>query len=121
MTRITFILVGLSLAQRRASIRLTLTDAISRGLETSHRIAEVRAREEGARAAVKGAELAKRPTVSASASYYRTNHVEEFSFPQPDGTLFVVYPDIPNNFVTPGQFSVADLHVGTHRCSRASG
>ena len=81
--------------------------------ETSHRIAEVRAREEGARAAAKGAELAKRPLVSASASYYRTNHVEEFSFPQPDGTFFVAYPDIPNNLVSRGQFSVADLHLGT--------
>lgn len=99
MTRITLILVGLSLAQGGA-IRLTLADAISRGLETSHRIAEVRAREEGARAAAKGAELAKRPLVSASASYYRTNHVEEFSFPQPDGTFFVAYPDIPNNLVS---------------------
>ena len=89
-----------SFAQGGGAIRLTLSDAISRGLETSHRIAEVKSREEGARAAAKGAELAKRPIVSASASYFRTNHVEEFSFPQPDGTFFVAYPDIPNNIVT---------------------
>ena len=89
-----------SFAQGGGAIRLTLQDAISRGLETSHRIAEVKAREEGARAAAKGAELAKRPIMSASASYFRTNHVEEFSFPQPDGTFFVAYPDIPNNIVS---------------------
>ena len=82
------------------AVRLTLADAISRGLETSHRIAEIKAREEGARAAVTFAELAKRPIVSASAGYSRTNHVDEFSVPQPNGTFVVVYPDIPNNFVT---------------------
>ena len=82
------------------AVRLTLSDAISRGLATSHRIAEVKAREEGARAVVKGAELAKRPIMSASASYSRTNHVDEFSVPQPNGTRLVVYPDIPNNILT---------------------
>lgn len=82
------------------SVRLTLADAISRGLATSHRIAEIKAREEGARAAAKGAELAKRPIVSASAGYSRTNHVDEFSVPQPSGTRLVVYPDIPDNFVS---------------------
>jgi outer membrane protein TolC len=30
----------------------------------------------------------------------RTNHVDEFSFPQPNGTRLVVYPDIPDNFVS---------------------
>lgn len=82
------------------AIRLTLADAISRGLETSHRIAEIKAREEGARAAARGAELAKRPLVSASAGYSRTNHVDEFAVPQPSGTRLVVYPDIPDNFVS---------------------
>jgi outer membrane protein len=88
-----------SLAQGGGAIRLTLSDAIARGLETSHRIAEVKAREEGARAAAEGVELAKRPLVSASAGYTRTNHVEAFSIPQPNGTFVVVYPDIPNNFI----------------------
>jgi outer membrane protein TolC len=88
-----------SFAQGQA-VRLTLADAIARGLATSHRIAEIKAREEGARAAAKGAELAKRPIVSASAGYSRTNHVDEFSVPQPNGSRLVVYPDIPDNFVT---------------------
>ena len=102
MSRITFV-VCLSLAVdgfAQSAIRLTLSDAISRGLETSHRIAEIKAREAGARAAVTLAELAKRPTMSASAGYSRTNHVEEFSVPQPNGTRLVVYPDIPDNFVS---------------------
>ena len=86
-----------SFAQGGGAIRLTLSDAISRGLETSHRIAEVKAREEGARAAAKGAEMANRPIVGASAGYSRTNHVEAFSVPQPNGTFVVVFPDIPDN------------------------
>ena len=103
MSRIAFLLIcslisGNAFAQ--GPLRLTLSDAISRGLETSHRIAEVKAREEGARAAAKGAELAKRPILSASAAYSRTNHVDEFSIPQPNGTFVVVYPDIPNNIVS---------------------
>ena len=82
------------------SIRLTLADAISRGLANSHRIAEIKAREEGARAAAHGADLANRPVVSAGAGYSRTNHVTDFSFPQPNGTRLVVYPDIPDNVVS---------------------
>ena len=123
MSRIALVLIGLSLAgnafAQGGAIRLTLADAISRGLDTSHRIAEIKAREEGALAAVKGAEVAKRPIVSASAGYFRTNHVDEFSVPQPNGSLVVVYPDIPDNFVSRVGFSVADLHIGTHRRARA--
>ena len=79
-------------------VRLSVTDAIARAHETSHRLAEARAREQGAQAAIRSAELAKMPSVNASASYVRTNHVREFAFPQPDGTRLVVYPDIPDNF-----------------------
>lgn len=85
---------------QQAVVRLTVTDAISRAHETSHRLAEIRARHQGAQAAIKSAELAKMPTVNASGSYVRTNHVEEFFFPQPGGTRLVVYPDIPDNFTT---------------------
>ena len=83
-----------------APMRLSLADAVTRGLENSHRLAEARAREEGAKAAVTSAGLAKKPTIGASASYSRTNHVEEFSFPRPDGTRLVVYPDIPDNVIS---------------------
>ena len=81
-------------------VRLTLADAITRGFETSHRIAEARAREQGALAAVHSAELATMPTVTANAGYTRTNHVDEFAFPQPGGTRVVVYPDIPDNWMS---------------------
>ena len=83
-----------------AAIRLTLDEAIARGFETSHRLAEIRAREQGAQAAVRGAQVADKPLVSATAGYTRTNHVPEFGFLQPSGNRVVVYPDIPDNVVT---------------------
>ena len=87
-----------------APIRLSLDDAVKRGFDTSHRLAEVKAREEGARAAVTTASLAKKPVIGGSASYMRTNHVIEFFFPQPDGSRLVIYPDVPDNFATRVQF-----------------
>ena len=38
------------------------------------------------------------PTLTASAGYTRTNHVDEFGIPQPNGTTRLIYPDIPDNF-----------------------
>ena len=87
-------------AQSPAAIRLTLDDAIARGFETSHRLAEIKAREQGAQAAARGAQVADKPSVSATASYLRTNHVPEFKFLQPSGARLIVYPDIPDNVVT---------------------
>ncbi len=103
MSRLAFVLVAVFASSdvlAQPVVKLTVIDAISRAHETSHRLAEVRARHQGAEAAVKSAGLAKLPTVNASASYVRTNHVEEFAFPRPDGTRLVVYPDIPDNFAT---------------------
>ncbi len=79
-------------------VSLTVADAVARGLDNSHRLGELKAREQGARAAVTTAGLATRPTFTATAGYSRTNHVEEFAFTQPNGSRLVVYPDIPDNF-----------------------
>jgi outer membrane protein len=87
-----------SLAQ--SPIRLSLADAIARGFANSHRLAEARAREEGARAAATTADLADAPTFNANAGYSRTNHVLNFGFPQPDGSFVIVFPDIPDNFTS---------------------
>src|SRR5690349_15990649 len=84
----------------QSAIRLSVADAIARGFENSHRLAEARAREAGAKAAAETADLQRKPTLGANASYSRTNHVTEFSFPQPNGTRLVVYPDIPDNFMS---------------------
>lgn len=94
-----FTLAPLSLSAQPAAIRLTLADAIARGFENSHRLAEGRAREQGAQATLKGVQAGDKPIVVASAGYTRTNHVEEFGFGQ-GSARSVVYPDIPDNFAT---------------------
>jgi outer membrane protein TolC len=82
------------------TLRLTLDQAQARAAATSHRLAEARARESVARALVDSRVAMERPIVSASAGYTRTNHVVEFSFPGPGGVPRVVYPDVPDNYVT---------------------
>ena len=85
------LLVAHAAAAQPAPIRLSLADAISRGLENSHRIAEAKAREEGAKAAAATASLADRPVFAATGGYTRTNHVVEFFVPQPDGTQRAIH------------------------------
>lgn len=101
MTR-TVGLVLLCLISRSAAaqepLRLTLDDAIARGLANSHRLAELQARKEGAAAAEAGRDAASMPSLSILANYTRTNHVEEFSIVQPGQRALVVYPDVPDNY-----------------------
>lgn len=93
----TWVLSGAAFAQ---TVPLTLDEAITRAVKDSPRVAELRAREEGARAAADAAAAAARPQLALQGGYTRTNHVEVFGIPQPDGRLRVVYPDIPDNFRT---------------------
>ncbi len=95
---------GVAQAQDQPVLRLSLADARARALETSHRLAEARAREAATLAGVDARIAAERPLVSASAGYTRTNHVEEFAVPgagESGGlTRLVVYPDVPDNYRT---------------------
>jgi len=79
---------------------LTVSDAVSRAFEASHKLAEARARQEGAQATVQVRQAGGKPTASATAGYTRTNHVDPFGFPTPDGRLNILYPDVPDNFMT---------------------
>jgi outer membrane protein TolC len=92
-------------SEAQGPIRLTVADAIARGFEASHRIAEARAREDGAKAAATSAALNEKPNVNVSGGYTRTNHVDEFGVRQPNGTILVVYPDIPNNYYSRAGFN----------------
>jgi outer membrane protein len=92
-------LAGVDVAWAQAPVlRLTLADAIVRGLESSHRLAELGAREEAARAVEDQRKAAELPQVALLAGYSRTNHVQEFGVPNPQGHLQVIYPDIPDNY-----------------------
>jgi outer membrane protein len=77
----------------QAPVRLTLDAAIMRGLDASHRLAEIGARQEAAQAIEDQRKAASRPDVALQAGYMRTNHVDAFGIP--GGRI--IYPDIPDN------------------------
>ena len=81
-------------------LRLTLEEAVQRGLETSHRIAEAVARGDAAEAAAGGRHAATLPQIAALAGYTRTNHVDAFGILLPTNQLRVIYPDVPDNYRT---------------------
>jgi outer membrane protein TolC len=83
-----------------APVRLTLDEAIRRGLETSQRIAEAVARGDAAEAVVGERHAATLPQVAALAGYTRTNHVDPFSLLAPGSQFRVIYPDVPDNYRT---------------------
>ena len=102
MTRVAIVLLlaagaaDVALAQT-VPVRLTLDEAIARGLEANPRLEELLARQDAARAVEGQREAAQQPQLTAIASYTRTNHVEEFSVPNASGGVRVIYPDIPDN------------------------
>ena len=105
MTRLLSIVLLLSGAVSTASaqtppLRLTLEDAVTRGLEAHPRLDELGARQDAARAIEGQREAAGRPQVSAIASYSRINHVDEFGVPNVGGGFRVIYPDIPDRMLS---------------------
>ena len=99
------VVLGMAFAARIATaqppdppLRLTLEDAMARGLDTSHRIAEAVARGDAADATVGQRHAALMPQLAAQAGYTRTNHVETFGVPLPSNQLRVIYPDVPDNY-----------------------
>ncbi len=87
------------------AVRMTVADAVARGLETSHRLAQLRGREAAAKAAVSGQEAERRPQAAAHAGYDRTAHVTAYELVFPGRPPQVIYPDVPDNFSTRVDFS----------------
>ncbi len=94
------VVCGAPPASAQAPLGLTVDDAIRRGLETSHRLAEAAARADMSAAVVDQRRAGALPQISAQAGYSRTNHVEAFGVLLPDNQLRVIYPDIPDNYRT---------------------
>ncbi len=92
--------LNVSTAVAQTPVPLTLSDAVSRAIETSHRLAEALARQEGAQAAILTRRAADQPMLAVSGGFTRTNHVDEFGVLQPTGGLRIIYPDIPDNYFT---------------------
>jgi outer membrane protein len=95
ITTLVFVLVTANAVSAAAQtpVRLTLQEALARGLDASHRVAELSARQEAAEAVADQRKAASMPQVALLAGYTRTNHVDEFGIP--GGR--VIYPDIPDN------------------------
>jgi outer membrane protein len=108
-----FVLGGLaaSAGAAHAQTRLTLDEAVSRGMAHAPRLVEARARTEAARAGIDTREAQSAPMLTASSGYLRTNHVEEFGIRQPDGSLRVLFPDIPSNYRARAELGVP-LYTG---------
>jgi outer membrane protein len=87
-----------ALAQSAMPLSLTIDEAISRGLEAAPRVAAAKAREASADATVVAESASRRPVITTSAGYLRTNHVEAFGLALPDGTFRTIFPDIPDNY-----------------------
>ena len=84
----------------QAPLEMTVADAIRRGLETSHRLAEAAARADMSAAAADQRRAGALPQIPAQAGYSRTNHVEAFGVLLPGNQLRVIYPDVPDNYRT---------------------
>ena len=129
MKRVSVILLLLLAAADNAvaqtpPLRLTLDEAITRGIEASHRLEELSARQEAARAIEAQREAAQQPQLAAIASYTRTNHVEEFRVPNASGGVRVIYPDIPESAcgrasICSGRFTPAAVSQALTRAAGA--
>lgn len=80
------------------TVSLTVADAVSRALDSSARLREVQARQASQDAQVMGARAADAPLVTWLGGFSRTNNIDEFGVPQPDGRLRVIFPNVPTNY-----------------------
>ena len=107
MSRILLILLVAAVPAAAQTPRsFSLSEAMQRAIEHSPRVADVRARQAGARATVTSRQALARPTITAASSVLRTNHVDEFGVVQPDGRFRVLFPDIPSNYRFRGEMAI---------------
>jgi outer membrane protein TolC len=92
------LLLGATEARAQAPLSLSLDEALRRGVAQAPRLAEARAREAAAAATVTSRSTLGLPTLTTVGSFLRTNHVDEFGVPQANGTLRILFPDIPDNY-----------------------
>ena len=81
-------------------VRLSLAEAVEKAQRNSPNLARLRALEDAATAAEKGAHTERRPDLNLLASYSYRSHVPEFTAPEPGGGTQVIFPDIVNAYRT---------------------
>jgi outer membrane protein TolC len=96
------LLLGAARARAQEPIRLGIDDAIARGIQASHRLAEIDARRTASVATGQLRSAGGRPVLSLQAGYTRTSHIDEFALPDPSagGQLVTLYADVPDNYRT---------------------
>ena len=114
-------LVAQNPAESPVPARLSLDEALARAAATSHRLAELRARESAAAAVLDQRKTADLPTIALQAGYQRTNHVDEFKVLQPDRSFQTLYPDVPDNWRTRVDLQWPIYTGGRDRRARAGG
>ena len=100
------VLVSAPLMGAQAPAAITIDEAITRGLARSPVVAEARAKEAAALATAQARAALRQPMITATGGLLRTNHVEEFGVPQANGTVRILFPDIPVNYQARAQFTV---------------
>ncbi len=93
-------------AAAQTPLHLTLGDALQQAVARAPRLAEARAHEAAAAATVASRTAARSPSVTATSGYLRTNHIEPFGIPQPNGTIRALFPDIPDNYRVRAEMAV---------------
>jgi outer membrane protein TolC len=104
-------------AQGIAPLRLSLQEAEMRAVAASHRLAEAQARAAAAEATVELRDADDRPIIRSGAYYQRTRHVTPFVVIGAPGGLQVLYPDIPDNYLTRLDFQWPIFDGGQTRSS----
>jgi outer membrane protein len=96
------LLLSVAEAPAQTPVRLSVEEAISRGIQASHRLAEIGARQAASAAVVDVRRSAGMPVLTLQAGYTRTNHVKGFSLPNPSapGQVVTLYSDVPDNVRT---------------------
>jgi outer membrane protein TolC len=120
-----WLVAGLALGLSRAGaaqtpLSLTLGEAIERGVREAPRLAGARAHEAAATATVDSRAAQGAPTITARTSYLRTNHVDQFGVPQANGSVRVIFPDIPDNFDVRTELAVPLITSGRTAASVGS-
>jgi len=99
-------------ASAQTTLPLSFDEAIARGVAHDPRLSEARAKDAAAASAVSSTSTLDRPTVTASAGYLRTNHVPPYGVQQPNGSLNIIFPDIPNKYRTRAELDVPIYTAG---------
>jgi len=87
-----------SQAPEAPSVRLSLDEAVTRARAASARLGQLRAFQQAADAALRGARAGRLPQADLSASYTRNSNVPELVLQFPGAPPRTIFPNIPDNW-----------------------